>query len=81
MANYEPKIVMPQKSVLANYAIYYPSTDNFIQQVVDEINSQNVSMENASAIETEITTAEALIKLVRRLKTPYNNFGMSKLYL
>lgn len=75
MANYKPKIIMSQKSTLSHYAIFYPSTDNFLQPVIDEIDKLNISIDNAHAIESEIKTAEALIKLTHELKVPYINFS------
>jgi hypothetical protein len=75
MSNYEPKIIMAQKSILSQFAIYYPSSFNFLQPIIEEMNTLNISKENASLIESEITMAESIIKLMNRLKNPYINYS------
>ena len=66
---------MVEKSKLAQYAIFYPASLNYIQPVIEKLNKLNISKENASSIELEIAVAEALIKLAHQLKNPYINYS------
>lgn len=75
MSSYEPQIIRAEKSRLSKYAIYYPSTLNFVQPIVVEVNKLNISKENTSLTESEIVVAETIIKLVHQLKNPYINYS------
>lgn len=75
MSNYEPQIIMAEKSMLSGYAIYYPSTLNFVQPIIEEVNKLNISKENTSLTESGIIVAETIIKLVHQLKNPYINYS------
>ena len=75
LANYEPKLIVAHQSTLFQYTIFYPSKENFVETVIEELNNLNISKENASTIESEIITAEALVKLIHKLKSPYINYS------
>ncbi|KAL7288659.1 hypothetical protein TKK_0017390 [Trichogramma kaykai] len=80
LASYEPSIMKAEKSILSQFAIFYPSTTNYAQLIIEEMNKLNISKENASSIESEIKTAETIIKLMRQLNNPYIKYTEARKY-
>ncbi|CAL7937852.1 unnamed protein product [Xylocopa violacea] len=64
LLNYEPNIYVAKKVSFYGHAVYYPPHISLLEPIIAILENLNISAENASAIETQIYVAKALINSV-----------------
>ena len=60
LSNYKPTTYLAKKSTFYKHAVYYPPHMSTLQSMIVSLENLNISVKNASTIETQIRVAETL---------------------